>query len=167
MPTNTELAKSAVETLINPLMSKADARTEVVRQRRRWVTALVQDAATAGTAVTESVMGIAQGAVRIPFSYVAAPIAVAADNTDYCTFTVSKRTGAGSATSVSSADTRAASLNALAAFVPEALTNSVTAADLELADADVITCKIVKAGSGKAVVAATSYFLFACLVEDI
>lgn len=166
MPTDTEKAKLQVLGGLQQNIATRDlALAEVQRMRRRTVTIYVQDAATAGTAVTETVMLCcpAGGTIRVVSAKVAAPVAIAADNTDYCTFTVSKRTGAGSATSVSSADTRAASLNALAAFVPEALTNSTTAADLDLAASDVLTFKVVKSGSGKAICAATSYF--ACTVE--
>lgn len=82
--------------------------------------------------------------------------AIAADNTDYVTVTVSKRDGAGgAATSLGTYDTRAANNGAVAAFVPGAFTLSATAADLDLLETDVVTLTVVKGGAGKVL---TGYF---------
>lgn len=156
MPTNIEKLKGALIGYLGSAIGSG-ARDTVADLVKDTHTILVQDAATAGTAITETVVVHVQGARRFKLGSVAAPIAVAADNTDYVTFTLAKRTAAGAAVTLASGDTRAASLNALAAFIPEALVNTTTAADLELADGDVVTFKAVKSGSGKALVAATSY----------
>ena len=125
---------------------------------RSYEHCFVQDAATAGTAVTTSTMYVNRTGYtqRILSAYVTAPITVAADNTDYVTFTVQTADGAGgSGATAFSGDTRAASLNALAAAIPEALT--ATAANVVVPVGGVVTIAVAKTGSGKAIVAATSY----------
>lgn len=122
---------------------------------RKYVQCRLFDAATAGTAMTvttfwENNTGVTYKVVDVK---VVAPVAVAADNTDYVTFTLSKYTGA-SATAVASSDTRAANMNALAAFIPESLT--ITAAAAEVPDGYTLAAAVAKAGSGKAITAATS-----------
>lgn len=115
------------------------------------------DAATAGTAMTTTnfFRNATGGSLRIVSAYVVAPVAVAADNTDYVTFTLAKVDPAGAnAATVASGDSRAASLNALAANAPEALT--LTVANVVLLDGWSLTAAVAKAGAGKAITAATS-----------
>lgn len=126
------------------------------------------DAATAGTAMTttafyKNTTGVLQRVVAV---YVVAPVVVAADNTDYVTFTLAKTDSAGAnATTVASADTRAASLNALAANVPEAIT--VTGSAQDVAIDGHLTVAVAKAGSGKAITAATSDAYLIVVLEPV
>lgn len=154
------LSVTNITNAIYGLFSKADATDETLIRNtitRRTVEARLFDAATAGTAMTETCFfkNLTGASIRITAAWVVAPVAVAADNTDYVTFTVAQRTSAGaSSATVASADSRAASLNALVAFAPEALT--LTAANIIVADGAVLTVAVAKAGSGKAITAATS-----------
>lgn len=76
--------------------------------------------------------------------------AVAADNTDYVTITVSKRDGAGGAAVVlGTYDSRAANQGAVTAFVPAAFSLSVVAGALNVLETDVITLTVAKGGAGK------------------
>lgn len=76
--------------------------------------------------------------------------AVAADDTDYVTATVSKRDGAGGAAVVlGTYDSRAANEGAITALVPAAFTLSAVAGALNLLETDIVTITIVKGGSGK------------------
>lgn len=77
--------------------------------------------------------------------------AVAADNTDYVTATVSKRDGAGGAAVVMATyDSRAANQGAATAFVPMPFALSVVAGALNLLETDVVTLTVTKSGAGKA-----------------
>jgi hypothetical protein len=82
--------------------------------------------------------------------------AIAADNTDYITVTVSKRTAAdpGTAVSLGTYDSRAANNGAITAFVPAAFTLSVVANALFLLPTDVVTITTVKGASGKVITGA-------------
>lgn len=78
-------------------------------------------------------------------------LAVAADNTDYVTATISKRDGAGGgAVVVGTYDSRAANQGAVTAFVPMAFSLSAVAGALNLLETDVLTVAVAKAGAGKA-----------------
>lgn len=81
--------------------------------------------------------------------------AVAADNTDYFTATVSKRDGAGGgATVLGTYDSRAANQGAVTAFVPAAFSLSAVAGALDLLETDIVTITITKANSGKQLIGA-------------
>lgn len=144
----------------------ADVRGAVNKLHYRTYTIAVQDAATAGTAVTETVIARVPHKCKLVAVYLTAPIAVAADNTDYATFTVAKRTAGAAGVTLATGDTRAASMNALAAFTDEQLPTTGTAVQLQLAAGDVLTFAAAKSGVGKALVAATSYFNVTVVVEE-
>ena len=79
--------------------------------------------------------------------------AIAANNTDYVTITISKRDGAGGgATVVATYDSRAANQGAATAFVPMAFALSAVNGALNLLETDVLTVTVAKGGAGKAVV---------------
>jgi hypothetical protein len=81
--------------------------------------------------------------------------AIAADNTDYITLTVSKRDGAGGgAVVLGTYDSRAANQGALTAFTPKAFALSAVAGALNILETDVITITEAKGGAGKSVVGA-------------
>lgn len=76
--------------------------------------------------------------------------AVAANNTDYVTITVSKRDGAGGgAVVLGTYDSRAANQGAVTAFVPAAFSLSAVAGALNVLETDVITLTVAKGGAGK------------------
>jgi len=156
-----QLTAGRIMNALAGLFSSLDATDRTLLERtlsgRRFEKVRLFDAATAGTAMTTTPFFTNQtgGNLRVISVKVIAPIAVAADNTDYVTFTCAKVDSAGAnAATVATADTRAASLNALAAHTAEALTNTV--ANLVLADGWSLTAAVAKAGAGKAITAATS-----------
>lgn len=76
--------------------------------------------------------------------------AIAANDTDYITVTISKRDGAGGgAVVMATYDSRAASQGAVTAFTPAAFALSAVAHALELLETDVVTLTVVKGGAGK------------------
>lgn len=76
--------------------------------------------------------------------------AIAANNTDYITVTVSKRDGAGGgAVVLGTYDSRAANQGAITAFTPAAFSLSVVAGALNLLETDIVTLTVAKGGSGK------------------
>lgn len=79
-------------------------------------------------------------------AYVADTATLAASDTDYMTFTVTNLTN--SSAVMASATTKAASLDGLAANVPEAVTLSATAANLKFSAGDVIKVEAAAAASG-------------------
>lgn len=76
--------------------------------------------------------------------------AVAANDTNYATITVSKRDGAGGAAVVlGTYDTRAANEGAISAFEPAAFTLSAVAGALDLLETDIVTITVTKAATGQ------------------
>lgn len=78
--------------------------------------------------------------------------AVAADNTDYVTITIRKRSLAdayATGATVATYDSRAANNGAITAFTPAAFTLSGTAANLEKLETDIFTIEVAKGGAGK------------------
>jgi hypothetical protein len=81
--------------------------------------------------------------------------AIAANNTDYITLTISKRDGAGGgAVVLGTYDSRAANQGALTAFVPGEFSLSAVAGALNILETDVITIIEAKGGAGKSVIGA-------------
>jgi hypothetical protein len=154
----------------NKDIGDTEALAEVRKSNRETFVVLVADAATAGTAVTETVavrLPTTGGTYRFIEAYMCSPIAVTAHDTNYATISVAKRLSTGaSATALASQTTKITGGSGnLTAFAPAALTNTATTADLEIAAASVITVAIAKAASGVALTAATSYFAVAIVVE--
>jgi hypothetical protein len=135
---------------------------------RRQYESLVADAATAGTAVTETVMAHVQRASRPIAVTISTPIAVTASDSNYATFTIAKRTAAGSAVTLATIFTKTGGSSGtgnLAAFVPYVL--PLTYANFDIAAGDVLTVAISKTGSGVALTAATSYVNVTVDVEEV
>ncbi len=81
--------------------------------------------------------------------------AIAANNTDYITLTISKRDGAGGgAVVLGTYDSRAANQGALTAFVPGEFSLSAVAGALNILETDVVTIIEAKGGAGKSVIGA-------------
>lgn len=126
------------------------ARALLAANQTRLASTEIADAA-ASTAISEKTIDHAQlhGLVT---SIVFNGAAIAADNTDYITVTVSKRDGAGGAAVVlGTLDTRAANNGAVTAFVDKPFTLSVVAGALYLLETDIVTITTVKGGSGKVI----------------
>lgn len=162
-----ERIKNALVQNLGSLDSTDEAMLKALLFRRVEKVALT-DGGTAGTAVTtttfwKNTTGVLQRVVAV---YVVAPVNVAADGTDFVTFTLAKTDSAGAnATTVASATTIAASLNGLAAGVPEAIT--VTGAAQDVAIDGHLTVAVAKAASGKAIAAATSSAYLLVVLEPV
>lgn len=102
-----------------------------------------QDAA-ANTTTSETIMGRVAGAMPIGHTLYFSPQgALTADDTNYATITISKRTAGGAATTVATAVTNVAGTGSWTAFSPVAVTlTAAVAAD------DVLTITVAKAGTG-------------------
>jgi hypothetical protein len=146
----------------------SDADATVRHSHRRLYQVLVADAATAGTAVTETVLCTVPRASRVKVVQVATPIAVTSNDTNYATFNLAKRTAGGGSTAIATQTTRTSGsggLGNLTAFAPNNLT--ITLAAVDLAAGDSLTVAIPKTGSGVALTAATSYVNFLVDLEEI
>lgn len=78
--------------------------------------------------------------------------AVAADNTDYVTITVAKRSlsdAYAAATTIATYDSRAANQGAISDFTPASFSLSAVAGALNLLETDTLTITVAKGGSGK------------------
>jgi hypothetical protein len=131
-------------------VASAIGRGLLLSNSYRLASTAIADAA-ASDAIAERTISHAQlhGVVT---SIVFNGAAIAADNTDYITVTVSKRDGAGGgAVSLGTYDSRAANNGAVTAFVDASFTLSVVAGALNLLETDVVTITTVKGGSGKVI----------------
>ncbi len=167
--TDRELLKTAQAGMIGSANTAADPMVTVKAAHTRTYTLACQDAATAGTAITETVIARMPVAGRITACYCVAPIAVANDASNIVTFAVNRQRAAVSVAAAAADTTTTTGIAfaaGLAAFVPKAMTLSATSANLDVAAGDVITFSAAKGASGKALVAATSYFLINVTVEE-
>lgn len=131
----------------------------------RAITANISDAATAGTAVTESVIYRAPAAGVVKAAYYATPVGVAGNDTTFATFTLSKRTGGGAPVVVASQNTKiTGGAGSAVAFVPVPLV--LVGAAVQLAAGDVLTIAVAKASTGVAISAATSTAGITVLLEE-
>lgn len=160
----------AIRGVANGIFSAAANTAQQARAEHvfcgRYLTENYSDAATAGTAVTETVhANITETSATVKKIMLSAPIAVTANGTNFATVTVSKRTGAGGAVTLG---TFATSATSMVAFVPIVLTpgSGLTAANLKLTAGDVITVAIAKSGTGVALTAATSNFNVSVLIAE-
>ena len=168
--TEVEYLKAAVKNSVaNQKADIADPDTTVRKLWRRTYCVLVSDAATAGTAVTETVMvPYVERRCKVLASRIAAPIAVTAHDTNYATISVAGRTAGAASVAIASHTTKiTAGLGNLTAFAPYTLTANATPANAILAAGDSITVAVAKAASGVALTAATSYFAVMVDVEEI
>lgn len=131
-------------------VAQAIARGVVIADHFTFAGYKIADA-SASTAISEVVIGRvnAHGTIT-SVAYTGA--AFAADNTDYATGTIAKRSALdayASATTIATFDSRAANQGAATAFTPYAWALSGTASHLQLVPGDVITLVTTKAGAGK------------------
>lgn len=105
----------------------------------------------ANTATAETPIGMVYAPAQVVAVYYVPLAALTANDTDYATITVSKRTSAGaSKTTVATLVTTVAG-GSWTAFARKAFTLTATAADLIVASGSTLTFEIAKAGSGVAV----------------
>jgi hypothetical protein len=134
--------------------SVVSQETDVGALAQTQYTARIFDAATAGTAQTETPIGVVQDAGQVKAIYVQVPVAVTASDTDKATITIAKRTAAGaSSATIATLVTNVAQGNLVA---QAAYSLTLTAANTRLAAGEVLTVAVAKAGSGVALTAATS-----------
>lgn len=122
------------------------------------VTFPFDDAATAGTAFTETVMHTSPVACKLISASFSLPIAATASDSLYATVSIAKRTSAGATSTALASRTTQITLGTgnVTAFAKNALTLTTTTADLEIAADSVITLAVAKASTGTALTAATS-----------
>lgn len=134
-------------------VAQAFARTLVAGAAVRFGGYEIVDAA-ANTAIGERVIGrVTVGGTIDTVTYAGA--AFAADNTDYATGTLAKRSALdayAAATTIATFDSRAANQGAATAFTPYAWALSGTAANLRVIPGDVITLVTTKANAGKSLI---------------
>lgn len=141
-----------------------EARADHVFQGR-YVTWPFRDAATAGTAYTETVIFQAvASSTTVKKARVALPVTAAANASNGAVITLARRTGAGGAVTIASWSTLSAAQGTLTAFIPGEMV--LTAANVELAAGDVLTLAVSKAASGVALTAATSDASVTVLLEE-
>ena len=124
--------------------------------------------ATAGTAVTETVLEDVRRGGIVRSVTITAPIAVAQDAANIATILVQKRTitagVAGAAVTIATISTITVTGTALVAFVPFSV--PLTAANTVVGPTDVLTYSVTKGGTGVALTAATSEFLISVDFEE-
>lgn len=133
--------------------AQAVARAVMMANAYPLASVEVADAAASTTTAEQAILRPAVRGTIDSITFTGA--AIAADNTDYITVTVSKRNGSGGgATVLGTYDSRAANNGAVTAFVPASFTLSVVAGALTLLSTDIITITIAKGGSGKVITGA-------------
>lgn len=131
------------------------ARSALVLNAKDFAWINIADAA-ASTAISERVMASEKfhGLISaVEF----AGAAITADNTDYITVTVAKRSlsdAYAAATTIATYDSRAANNGAITAFTPAQFALSAVAGALNVLETDVYTITTVKGGSGKTITGA-------------
>ncbi len=149
-PFSSSSAAASPRAWVGPV-AQAVARGVMMANAYPFLEFNIADAA-ASTAISERVIGFAKvhGLVTsVQFS----GAAVAADNSDYATITIAKRSSAddyAAATTVAEYDTRAANEGAITAWVPADF-DLEAAANLQFLEDDIITITTAKGGSGKAI----------------
>lgn len=103
--------------------------------------------AAANTTTAETTLFVAQAAMTVSAIKLCADAAVVANDTDYITFTIKKRDGAGgSATTIASATSAVTGGIAIAQFTKVSLGTITSGA---LAAGSIVTLTVAKAGAGK------------------
>lgn len=159
--------KGIARGIVSAIASTADeARADHVLQGR-YHGVSVNDAATAGTAVTEFCFYKAQAcAVRVKSAQVVLPVTATGHASNFATITLSKKTAGGASTAIATwaTDSAVSGQGTLTAFVWADM--ALVAGAVELASGDSLTIKVVKAGTGVALTAATSLAWVQALLEE-
>lgn len=169
LPINGQEIKNKATALFSPNTANDHER---VKQTvvERMVEVQVNDAATAGTAVTETVVAtfpFASAGVKVLGCTFATPIAVTANDTSYATVTLASRDSAGAnALTIGSQTTKiTGGTGNITAFKPYSLT--LTAANVIVPQGGCLTIAVAKASSGVALTAATSTVNVTVFYEEL
>lgn len=167
MPNYVEKAKSAIAGSLSELTSSEQAAYVNGNLSSRTYEKAIANA-TAGTAVTESILIEPRRGGIVRSVNVIAPIGVAQDAANIATILVQKRTisggAAGAPVTIATISTITVTGAAFVAFVPFSV--PLTAANTTYGANDVITYSITKGGTGVALSAATSEFTISIDVEE-
>ena len=132
--------------------------------RRSYSFALSDNGYALGQTLEYAVFMPVRGFIRAV--QIIAPIAVTGSDTDYCTFTLSKRTAAGNAVSLATYATSASPANSLVAFVPVGGVLTSTLSNLYVAANDVLTASALKTANGVIVASAGAFVTINVVVEE-
>ena len=156
MPTDRTILKNSqagivgsAGSLIDPLTAKTGS---VAALHTKYYTAAIQmnDLTTITVGLLENILFQTPVAGKVVSVSFGTAIAVTANDTNYATWTLAKRTGAGAAATIATQTTKiTAGMGNLAAFVPyAAVTADFTVANTALAAGDVVTLVITKTAAG-------------------
>lgn len=134
----------------------------VSQSHQRWKQHGISDA-NAATGITETPAAVVPYASVFVCGNLAVPANIASSASTYAVVTVAKRTGNGAAVTVATANLANV---AMTAFVPVALTPVANAANLQLAQGDLITVTVTKASTG-AYLANGANAVLDLVIEDI
>lgn len=166
-----QLTQSRIFNALVGLFSATDATDQDLIKTSMWrkqIKARVHDAATAGTAYTETFAwrNDTGGSVKVISGYAVTPIAVTAHGTNYATFLAYQRTSAGaSQATIATFATDTVTTDDMVAHAPKAMT--LTDANVVVPAGSVITVAVTKAASGVALTAATSDAYIVLVVEPV
>lgn len=128
----------------------ATAKEAVNAMHRRTINIVNVADQGAAAAIAEYPFAHVRRAVRVrSITITVDATALAANDTDYVTMTIGKRTAGGSRTTIGTYDSRAANQGALTSMTP--VEWALTAANVDLAAGDVLTYQNALGGSGKIV----------------
>lgn len=166
-----QLTQSRIFNALASLFSSLDSTdVDLVKTSlwRRQIKAQITDAATAGTAYTETFCwrNDTGGSVKVVSAHAVAPIAVTAHGTNYATFLAYQRTSAGATqATIATFATDTVTTDDMVAHAPKAMT--LTDANVIVPSGSVITVAVTKAASGVALTAATSHAHIILVVEPV
>lgn len=135
---------------------------------RKQIKARVHDAATAGTAWTETFVwrNDTGGSVKVVSAHAVTPIAVTANGSNYASFLAYQRTSAGaSQATIATFATDTVATDDMVAHAPKEMT--LTNANVVVPAGGVITAAVTKTGTGVALTAATSEASIILVVEPV
>lgn len=165
------LSANSIFKAIYGLFSGVDSTDETTLKKLLWrkqVALNVTDGGTAGTAAGETLVWYNDTGVDVAVRSALAisGISVTANATNYATFDLSKRDGAGgSATSIATFATDTVTTDDMVAFVPKTMT--LTDSAVVVPSGGVLTAKVTKAGTGVAIGSATVQARIVATIEPV
>lgn len=165
MATDRELIKLSQKGALGSSLATPGTSVDALHRRMLNFVVPIADHTTLTKALPETQLVRVPHAFRIVSVYVTTPVNVTANDTNYATITVSKRTAGGGATTMWAQNTKiTGGLGNLTALTPVALSQSSTA---DGAAGDSLTLTIAKAASGIALTADTSHVGLTIEIEEI
>lgn len=145
--------------------TEATLPEDVNATHRRRAELHIANSTVAASPVTETVIANPQRKGRVLAFTVVPPIAITANDTNYATISLSRKTGSGAAVNIAVANTQVAGgANALTALVPSAI--ALTANSVDFAANDVLFVAVTKTSNGVALTANTSAIAFCVDYEE-